>query len=368
MSWESRLLGLVAAALVVFGVAAVYSASSIIAVRGGHSDSFFAVRQLLGGLIGLAVLIVTSRADYQLWRRFAWLGVGGATVLLVIPLLPIGSPVVPTINGVRRWVNFGLFTVQPSEVAKFALIAWAAMLAAKKGDKVRDFKWGLLPFLVVMIPMGLLIAAEPDLSTAALTLLLGSIVLFSSGARIGHFILLGILAVPLVWREIATVQFRLHRMVSFLSPGSDPLDVSWQISQSITGLGSGGLFGAGFGEGTQKLGYLPYAYSDFIFSTIGEEWGFVGVSVLLMLYAMFTVLGFRIARAAPDPFGKLLCVGLTALITVTALLHMAVAVALVPTTGLPLPFVSYGRSNLLMALLATGVMMSVSDRSMVRRR
>ncbi|MFQ5551045.1 MAG: FtsW/RodA/SpoVE family cell cycle protein, partial [Gemmatimonadales bacterium] len=196
VSWESRLLGLVAAALVVFGVAAVYSASSIIAVRGGHSDSFFAVRQLLGGLIGLAVLIVTSRADYQLWRRFAWLGVGGATVLLVIPLLPIGSPVVPTINGVRRWVNFGLFTVQPSEVAKFALIAWAAMLAAKKGDKVRDFKWGLLPFLVVMIPMGLLIAAEPDLSTAALTLLLGSIVLFSSGARIGHFILLGILAVP----------------------------------------------------------------------------------------------------------------------------------------------------------------------------
>ena len=197
------------------------------------------------------------------------------------------------------------------------------------------------------------------------------IVLFVAGARIGHFLLLGIVALPIVWQQISSVQFRMQRMLTFLSPGVDLERTGHQIAQSVTGMGAGQLFGVGFGEGTQKLGFLPLAYSDFIFSTIGEEWGFLGVAFLTLLFAVFVWLGLRIARTAADPFGRFLAVGLTSLIGVTAFLHMAVTLSIVPTTGLPLPFISYGRSNLLVSLLAVGVIINIGEhrsRPTARRR
>jgi len=361
VSWESRLLGLVTVALVVFGVAAVYSASSIYAVQHGEQGSFYALRQLGGALVGFVLLLVATRVDYNVWKRLAWPIVGIAFVGLLVLLLPFTYGIAGPINGARRWLDLGFGNVQPSEAAKFSLIVWTAMLAAKKGTKVREFKLGMIPFMVVIGPMCFMIAIEPDLSTAMLTMLVCMIVLFSAGAKIGHFMLLGVLALPMVWGQIAALQFRVNRMVAFLSPGEDPLDVSWQITQSIIGVGSGGIFGVGFGEGMQKLGYLPYAYSDFIFSTIGEEWGLVGVTVIIVLYATYLSIGMRIARLAGDTFGMLLAVGLTSLVGITAVLHMYVTLALAPTTGLPLPFISAGRSNLLMVLFATGVIMNIGN-------
>jgi cell division protein FtsW len=366
--WESRLLGIVAATLVVFGVAAVYSASSIWAVQNDAPGGTFAWRQLLGAVVGMALLVLGARIDYHVWRRHAWTMLGVVAVLLLIPLLPFTYGIAPELNGARRWVGVGGARFQPSEFAKFAVVAWTAMLAAKKGDQVREFRRGLAPFLVVLLPLAGLVVLEPDLSTATVILLLGGIVVFAAGARIGHFLILGVLALPVLWHEIATVQYRLARMVSFLSASEDVGDASWQISQSLIGIGAGRVVGTGFGEGLQKLGYLPYAYSDFIFSTIGEEWGFVGVTVIIGLFVLYAALGLRIARCAPDRFGLLLATGLTSMVLLAAILHVAVTLALVPTTGISLPFISYGRSGLLVSLFATGVIMSVARGSRAAAR
>jgi cell division protein FtsW len=200
-------------------------------------------------------------------------------------------------------------------------------------------------------------------------LILAGTVLFAAGARVGHFLILAVVALPIVWHEIVSVQYRLARMVSFLSSGTDVAESSWQINQSLIGMGAGRLVGVGFGEGLQKLGYLQYAYSDFIFSTIGEEWGFIGVVLVVALFGLYLVLGFRIAQKASDTFGLLVATGLTTLIGLAAFLHIGVTLAVVPTTGVSLPFVSFGRSNLLVSFLATGVIMNVArNRAAPNRR
>src|SRR5213076_3083508 len=170
---------------------------------------------------------------------------------------------------------------------------------------------------------------------------------------------LGVAAGPLLFGAVATAQYRLARVLTFLNPGAAPTEATWQVQQSLTGIGAGQLLGVGFGHGQQKLGYLPYAYSDFIFSTIGEEWGFLGVLALIVLFGTFAWLGFRIAKSAGDPFGRLLAVGLTRMIGITAVLHIGVTLALLPATGITLPFISYGRSSLFVALVATGVLISI---------
>lgn len=359
--WESRLLGIVAATLVVFGIAAVYGASSIWAVQEGHPGDFFALRQLIGAVLGVTLLLIAARLDYRLWRRWAWVLLGAVAVMLVVPLLPFTHAIAPEVNGARRWIAAGPVTIQPSELAKLAVVVWAAMLAVKKGTVIRQFRKGLVPFIVVLAPLTALIVLEPDLSTATVVLLLAGVVLFIAGARIGHFLLLGIVLLPLLWHEIVSAQYRLARMLTFLSAGGDVAESSWQIQQSLIGMGAGRVLGVGFGEGLQKLGYLPYAYSDFIFSTIGEEWGFVGVTLVLALLALYLWLGFRIARSAADPFGMLLASGLTAMIGTAAVLHIGVTLAVVPTTGIPMPFVSYGRSSLIVSLIATGIIISVAQ-------
>ncbi len=365
--WELRLVGLIVVTLVAFGIVAVYGASSIWAVQSDEPGTLFARRQIGGALVGIVVLLVATRIDYHVWQRNAWLILGSVVLVLIIPLLPFTESISAERNGARRWVGVAPLVLQPSEFAKFAVVVWTAMLAAKKGTGIRSFKRGVLPFIVILVPVSLLILLEPDLSTASLTILLAAIVLFTAGARIGHFLVVALVALPFAWQWVASEHYRLQRMMSFLSPGEDLAEASWQINQSLIGFGSGRLFGLGFGQGLQKLGYLPYAYSDFIFSTIGEEWGFVGVTLIVLLYAVFIIVGLRIARAARDSFGMLLATGLTALIGLTALLHMAVTISLVPATGLSLPFVSYGRSNLLVSLFAVGVLINIGSHSARRR-
>jgi len=194
---------------------------------------------------------------------------------------------------------------------------------------------------------------------ATLIALLGGIVLFTAGAKIGHFLVLGFVAVLLVFQKIHDAQYRLARFTAFMASGDAPNTATSQIHQSFVGIGSGGVFGVGFGQGQQGFGYLPYAYSDFIFSSIGEEWGFIGVLLIVLLFALFCWLGFRIARTAEDPFGQYLATGLTAAVGLTAFMHMAVTLGLMPTTGLTLPFISYGRSSLVVTLMGTGILLSV---------
>jgi cell division protein FtsW len=359
LRWETRLLASVTAVLLAFGIAATYGAASLVTVKGQNVGLEFAARQLIGAVVGGILLLIASRQDYYRWRRLAWPLLLLTVGFLLIPLLPFTHGIAPTVNGARRWVDLGPVNFQPSELARLAVVVWCAMLASKKGAQVREFKKGVLPFILVLGVVSLLILLEPNLSMATLVAMLGGLVLFSSGARIGHFILLGGVAVLALFHQISDAQYRLARLLTFLNPGDATTDAGFQIHQSLIGFGSGGVFGTGFGQGQQKLGYLPYAYSDFLFSTIGEEWGFVGVFAVVFLFGLFCWLGFRIARTAADPFGQYLAVGLTATIGLTAFMHMAVSLGLMPTTGLTLPFMSYGRSSQVISLLGTGILINI---------
>jgi len=356
LRWETRLLTVVTATLVVFGIANAYGALSL--QTAGGAGAGFALRQLVGALLGLLALSAVSRMDYHLWRRMAWPMLFATVVVLLIPILPGTERIAPSVNGARRWVNLRFINFQPSELARLAVVIWCAMLAAKKGLQVREFKKGVLPFLLGIGGVAILIFLEPNLSMATLVALLGMVVLFAAGAKIGHFIVLGFGAVILLFEKIHSAQYRLARLHTFLNPGDASDAASMQIHQSLVGIGSGRLFGVGFGQGQQKL-FLPYAYSDFLFSTIGEEWGFIGVVLVVLLFGIFIWLGFRIARSAPDPFGQFLATGITAMIGITAAMHMAVSLALMPTTGLTLPFMSYGRSSLVISLVATGILVNI---------
>lgn len=359
LRWETRLLAVVTLVLLVFGISATYGAASLVTVKGQPVGASLALKQVSGAALGGLLLLYLSRLDYWRWRAWAWPLLLATLVLLLIPLLPFTRSIAPPLNGARRWVAIGPVNFQPSEFARLVVVIWCAMLASKKGEQVREFKKGVLPFVVVLGLVFILILLEPNLSMATLVVLLGGLVLFTSGAKIGHFLILGMLGVLAVFHQIRDAQYRLARLLTFLNPGEGTLEGGFQIHQSLVGFGSGRLFGLGFGEGQQKLGYLPYAYSDFLFSTIGEEWGFVGVAFVILLYALFVWLGFRIAKTAADPFGQYLATGLTCLIGLTAFMHMAVTLGMMPTTGLTLPFMSAGRSSLLISLAGTGILINI---------
>lgn len=351
LRWETRLLVVVTAVLTVFGIASLYAAATL----EKNALGFF-LKQLAGALAGAVVLLVVSRVDYHRWRILAWPILLGTIALLLIPLLPFPDSIRPLVNGAHRWVKLGPINLQPSEVARLAVVIWAAMLAAKKGEAVRGFKKGLFPFLLMLGLVSLLILLEPNLSMAVLVALTGGVVLFTAGAKIGHFLLLGVAGVfagiSLIWAE----PYRLVRLRCFLEPCGQS---DFQLNQAILGFGSGGALGVGYGHGQLKMRYLPYGYSDFIAATIGEEWGFVGVVVIAMLFALFCWLGFRIAKTAADPFGQYLAAGITATVALAALLHSAVNLGLMPTTGLGLPLMSYGRTALLITLLSVGILVNI---------
>ena len=361
LGWEARLLVVITAVLVVVGLVSVYSASSALVERGRAVGSSRMLVQVAGALLGGLLLLVAARVNLERVRQLAWPFVLTTMVLLLVLVMPGTSAIAPRINGARRWLDIGV-SIQVSELAKLAVVIWTAMLCARKGTEVRRLSKGLLPILTVVGPIAALIMLQPDLSTAVSIPLLAMLVLFVAGARIGHFILLGILTVPILWRQIESAQYALLRLTTFLDPGTDRLAGSYQIDQALIGVGSGGLLGVGFGQGHQKLGFLPYPYSDFIFATIAEEWGFLGVFLLVGLYLGYVLIALRLARAAGDPFRQLLGVGLAVMVGSDAFLHMAVGVGLVPTTGLVLPFISYGRSGLITAMIATGLLINLGSR------
>ncbi len=360
--WEGGALILLTLLLFSFGLIELYSASVFLAESQGMAGHGYALRQLGGGAVGAVLLLLLSRLNYHRLRELAWPLLGVVFFLLLITILPGTEAIAPRINGARRWLHVGI-SIQPSELAKLALLIWTAALAVKKQSRLHSLSKGLLPFLLIWLAMVVPVLLQPNFSAALLLVLLSALVLFAGGARIGHFILLGMVAVPVVWSQIEGAGYRLRRIVAFLDPTADPAGVSYQIRQSLIAVGSGGLGGVGFGQSQQKFGFVPEPHNDFLFSMIGEEWGLLGVVFTVALFAGFAAVGFRIARRAPDLFGYLLAVGMTNLIVVSGFLHMGVALALLPTTGITLPFMSYGRSALLVAFAAVGVLLSVARAS-----
>jgi cell division protein FtsW len=361
MSVEARALVLVTAILVAFGLVVLYSSSAMLALQEGHSSAHYLVRQLVGALAGCVIFAIAAKVDAEKWRTWAWPLMGLSILLLLVLILPFTGAIAPRINGSRRWLVLG-FTIQPSELAKLAVVVWTAMLVVKKGDKMRRLTKGLLPFLLVVGVLDLLVILEPDLSMAMMFTVLMGLVLFAGGVRIGHFVVLGVLAIPILWREMERVQYALLRLTSFLDPGAAPAEAHYQLRQSLIAVGSGRLFGVGYGEGRQQGGFLPYPFNDFIASNVGEEWGFLGLLLLVAGFTLYGVLGFRIANMARTKFQQLLALGLTATTVITAYLHIGVVIGLLPTTGLTLPFFSYGRSNLILSFLITGILVNIASR------
>jgi cell division protein FtsW len=361
--WEPAILLLITTMLLCVGIVSVYSASAVLAQSHGLPDYHFVVRQATGAAAGFVLLIIMSFIDYRRLRLLAWPILFGVLVTLLLLIIPGTEDVTQVRNGAGRWLRVGPVALQPSEFAKLALIIWTAALAVKKQDQLGSLSRGLLPFLVVWGLVSVLIFMQPSMSAAMLVVLLSALVIFAAGARIGHFILLGIVGIPLLWSQVGAAAYRMRRIVTFFDSSQDVEGISYQINQSLIAIGSGGILGRGFGSGVQKFGYLPEPHNDFLYAMISEEWGFIGGFAVIALFACFALVGYRIARQAQDFFGFLLATGVTSLIAVQAMLHISVNLALIPTTGVTLPFLSYGRSSLLVCLAAVGILISVARRS-----
>jgi cell division protein FtsW len=293
MGAEARGLVLVMAVLLAFGLAVLYSASAIVAMQENRESWYYIVRQITGVLVGVVAFAVAAKLPAERWERWAWpiMWITIASLLLCLLLPP---SIAPRINGSKRFL-FGA-SFQPSEFGKLGVVLWTSMLIVKKGDRLRRLTKGVLPFFVVIGLLDILVALEPDLSVAMLYTMLLAVLLFVGGVRVAHFVALFALAIPLLWKEIEKVQYALLRLTSFLDPGSAPSQLNYQLKQSLIAVGSGGAFGVGFGQGRQQYGFLPFPYSDFIASNIGEEWGFIGLAAVTLAFAAYALLGFRIAR------------------------------------------------------------------------
>jgi cell division protein FtsW len=359
MGLEARVLVILTGILLAFGLATVYSASAIVEMQAGYGHAHLLVRQLLGMVIGIVLFAVAAKLDAEIWERWAWPIMILSLILLVVVILPFTAGIAPRVHGSRRYLFGG--SLQPSELAKLAVITWTSMLVIKKGPALRRLTKGLLPFLVVIGTLNILVMLEPDLSTAMMFTLVMGIILFAGGVRVGHFVALGVMLIPLLYVKIERLNYVLLRMSAFFDPGAAPLEVSYQLRQSLIAVGSGQIFGVGFGRGRQQYGFLPFGYDDFIAGHIGEEWGFIGLTLLVLAFALYAVLGFRIARKARTPFLQLVAMGLTVTMVLTAYLHIGVATGLLPTTGLTLPFISYGRSNLVLSLIMTGILVNIGS-------
>lgn len=359
MGLEARVLVILTGILLAFGLATVYSASAIVEMQAGYGHAHLLIRQVLGMAIGVTLFAIAAKMDAEVWEKWAWPIMILSLVLLVIVILPFTAKIAPRIHGARRYLFGG--SLQPSELAKLAVILWTSMLVIKKGPALRRLTKGILPFLVVIGALDILVMLEPDVSTAMMFTLMMGIILFAGGVRIGHFVALGVMLIPLLYVKVERLNYVLLRMTAFFDPGAAPLEVSYQLRQSLIAVGSGQIFGVGFGKGRQQYGFLPFGYDDFIAGHIGEEWGFVGLALLVLAFAVYAALGFRIARKARTPFLQLVAVGLTVTMVLTAYLHIGVATGLLPTTGLTLPFISYGRSNLVLSLLMTGILVNIGS-------
>ena len=340
-----------ALALTCVGLVMVFSASAWLTHEAGLGWNYYLYRQMVFAGMGFALMLGLSRVDYRLLRRFApQLMIAGLVGLVLV--LFVGRE----INGARRWISMGPINIQPSELAKLALIIFLSATLARQGERIRKFRTGFLPPMIAASMTMLLVAMENDMGTTVLLGALTLTLLYVAGTRASYVVAAVMLALPIAWQFIVGVDWRRGRVEEFLS-GAD-----YQVQQGLIAIGSGGPYGLGLGAGRQKLGFLPENHTDFILATVGEELGFLGIALIVVLFGLLVWRGLVIARQAPDRFGTYLAVGLSALFGLQALVNMAVVLRVIPAKGITLPFVSKGGSSLLASMLAVGLLLSISRR------
>src|SRR6476469_1169201 len=351
---DSRLLIMVTLALVAFGLVMVYSATSAAAAVGGKDPSYYLKRQGIYAALGIVLMMVAQRWDYRRPKALAPMLILGSLALLVAVLV-IG----PAINGARRWISLGPAVFQPSELAKLSLAIWAAAYLSRR-PAPRDLRELWRPVGALASVFCVLLILEPDMGTAiALTvMLLGMLVVAGTPGRtlFAAMAIAGALGTIAIWLE----PYRRARFFAFLDPWHDAQGTGFQIVQAMIGMGSGGFFGVGLGQGIQKIFYLPEAHTDMMLANIGEELGLVGVGAVVCAYALFGWAGLKVAAGCRDPFGKLLASGLTVLISGQAAINIAAVMGIAPLTGIPLPFLSYGGSSLVVLLVGVGILLNIA--------
>ncbi|WP_322480884.1 putative lipid II flippase FtsW [Thermogemmatispora sp.] len=341
--------------LLCFGLVMVYSASSFISASLYGDASYIFQRELLWAVLGVIAMLVTMHIDYRLWRRVSLLGMLVALALLVL-VLKFGT----SAYGATRWLTLGSFlSFQPSELVKLVLALYIADWLARKGNQVRTFLYGLAPFVILVGVVLGLVLLEKDMGTAVIIAVAATAMFFVAGANIAQF-LLAVACGGLVFLTQAFKGYRYFRLLGFLDPFRDVTGINLQLYQSLLALGSGGWFGLGLGASRQKTGYLPLPYIDSIFAIIGEELGFIGCAAVCLLFLWLAFRGFRLARRTPDLYGSLLATGITTWLVVQAMINIGASTASIPYTGVPLPFISFGGSSLVVSMAAVGVLLNIS--------
>ena len=349
--------------LVGFGLVMVFSASSSVAKVSFDDSFYFIKRQLVWAGLGTFVMLLMMNLRYQVYKKAFMLFFIPVIVMLI--LVPFVSE---SVNGARSWFGVGSLGIQPTEPAKLALILYVGALISKKGEKFRDFKKGLLPVVVIVGFICGLIMMQPDLGSCMVLASCATIMILAGGANLKHLFVIGTVLAILgtvvisIWMAIDSKgwQYRIDRFTAYSDPLADAQGTGWQMVSSLQALGHGGLTGAGFGESVQKLHYLKYAYNDFIFSIIAEEFGFIGSTIFLLFYLLFLWRGLIVALRCPDEYGTIVGIGIVGLLTMQAFINIGGVTNAIPMTGVTLPFISYGGSSLLICLMCMGVLLSIS--------
>lgn len=349
-------------ALVAFGVVMVFSASAVFAADRYDTPFHFLARQSVFALVGVAAMFAIARVDYHRYRKLTYIILGGATFLLAVTALGFGH----SAGGAARWIKVGPVNVQPAEGAKLAIILWLAYSLSKKRETIRSFQVGFLPHALVAGMLMLLCLKQPDFGSAVMIGMLTFILMFTAGARLGYLLGAVMLALPVAYLLIVSSAYRRARVEAFLEPFEHRYGIGYQIAESLMSFGAGGVSGVGIGDSRQKLFFLPEAHTDFISAIVGEELGFLGIIAILVVFVLVVYRGLRIASDAADDYGSYLAVGITMFIGLQAFTNLAVAMGMLPTKGLVLPFVSYGGSSLLVNCAAMGILLNVSRARDVR--
>ena len=358
-----KLLFFATLALLSVSVIMVYSASALLAMDRYARPYYFLFRQVTWAVMGFGLLWGVMRFDYRRLRKPAVLCTAiGVTVLALVAVL-FSEP----INGTRRWFGIAGFGVQPSELAKIALILFAAAQLERRMERVNDIVYALLPLGCLTAGLTALILLQPDFSTALALVVIVAAMVFAAGLSYRYVIGAALVLVPVLYGVLAMAPYRMRRLLAFLDPWADPLGDGFQVIQSQIAVGTGGLLGRGLMRGLQKLHFLPEPHTDFIYAVIAEETGLVGSTVILLCFAIIMWRGLQVACHAPDRFGAFLAVGLTTMVAMQAFINMSVVLGLMPTTGIPLPFVSAGGSSLLIGLIGMGILLNVSQHAALRQ-
>lgn len=343
--------------ILAIGLVMVYSASAVLAFHEFGDPYYYVKRQSLFALLGVAAMLVTMNTHYSMWKKWSKLGLIVCFVLLVIVLIP-GIGVVR--GGARSWLGISSFGIQPSEFMKLAMVIFLAKMLSEKQQAVTQFTKGLLPPLGILGLAFGIIMMQPDLGSGAVMVGASLIVIYTAGARLAHLGSLAMIGVLGLVGLIIAAPYRMLRITAFLDPWGDPLGAGYQIIQSLYAIGPGGLVGLGLGMSRQKFNYLPEPQTDFIFSIVAEELGFIGGAAIILLFAILVWRGMRAAIAAPDTFGSLLAVGIVGIVAVQVFINIGVVIGMLPVTGITLPLVSYGGSSLTLLLTALGILLNIS--------